>query len=717
VRFESYFKLSSYLLVLCGFSSLVLTVFYSVPFGLFFSAVVVYSWNREKLSWKINLPKRAWNLITVGYFLYLCYEVFYASGDLVGEGINFTVYLQIHRLLNLKENRDYFLLYLLSFLHLLSASVLTESITFSIPFFVYIILATWTFTLYNIKSQYDESLGKDKKSQKAFYRSNTIITRRFLFATSILSLLIIASTMVIFFSFPRMSMGYFYKKIGSRKSISGFSERIDLGSIGSIIQNPAVVMRVEFPNKKISLDWLEEIYWRGTAFDNYDGRRWSHDAGDKERKLIDSMSGVLNLSKGKMMSNLLVQRIFLEPMETRIVFAADEVRMFRWEKLKLEKFLRRNIGIERDQYDTNYFFTNLSSDQKYIAYSELKSKTRYVPGTNDGKEWNPESAYLFLPYRNAQTEQLVTKIVSGLENDYEKAMKIMEYLQSNFKYSDQDLNVDSERPLEEFLFKMKRGHCEFFSTAMAILLRYVGIPSRNVVGFRGGAINEIGNYAVVRQSDAHSWAEAYIPGNGWLRFDPTPGEVDGEKRVSDGLGSLTKYVDYLKLRWNKYVIDYDLRAQAKYTRLFWAGTKKIIFTGSDLFEGRSNFANKLKSYSKNIKLSSSSIVIIAVCFGVIVFIVIFSNRRSFKRKEGGQKRKGRDFYSKMLNILSKKGIKKNSWETPFEFGKSVVAKQGNRYLSIMGITVNYYDTRFGDKALPKEIIKRVDAELERLKRI
>ena len=407
MNFEGYFRLSSYLLVLCGFSSLVMAKFYSLPFALLFGLLTVYSYKREKLPLKMNIPRWFWNSATLVYFSYLFIKVFFRGGDLIEEGINFTVYLQANKLLNLKENRDYFQMYVLSFVHLLSSSVLTESVSFIIPFLAYIIVATWTFVHYNIKVQYEESLGK-KEKPLALFRSKNVITARFLFVTSLLSLIIIFSTMVVFYLFPRISFGFFYKKVAGRKNIAGFSEEIELGSMGSIIQNSSVVMRVETPGTRVSEQMLSGIYWRGTAFDRYDGRRWSHSGKKRDKKYINAYTGDLELEKARPGSNTLVQKIFLEPLDTKIVFAADETVGLRWEKLKIEKFLRGGIGVERDEYGTNYFFTDFAADQKYIAYSDLDSKTSYA-SADRGLEFTEDSEYLSLAYRDERVKSLPRK--------------------------------------------------------------------------------------------------------------------------------------------------------------------------------------------------------------------------------------------------------------------------------------------------------------------
>ena len=117
-------------------------------------------------------------------------------------------------------------------------------------------------------------------------------------------------------------------------------------------------------------------------------------------------------------------------------------------------------------------------------------------------------------------------------------------------------------PLADFLFNVKSGHCEYFSTAMAVLLRTHGIAARVVNGFLPGEYNEAAGAYTVRQSDAHSWVEVYFPETrSWVTFDPTP-SAGRREPVRTGLAAqLQKYAEALELLWFQYVVGYDKQEQ------------------------------------------------------------------------------------------------------------------------------------------------------------
>jgi transglutaminase-like putative cysteine protease len=133
-----------------------------------------------------------------------------------------------------------------------------------------------------------------------------------------------------------------------------------------------------------------------------------------------------------------------------------------------------------------------------------------------------ELRYLTLPPLPPRIADLAEDWVKDLESPLDQARRVEAKLRSGYRYDLDSPSGAARNPLEDFLFNSKRGHCEFYSTAMTVMLRSLGIPARNVTGFVGGTYNRFSRSYVVRQGDAHSWVEVWVDGSGWLRFDPTP---------------------------------------------------------------------------------------------------------------------------------------------------------------------------------------------------
>jgi hypothetical protein len=171
--------------------------------------------------------------------------------------------------------------------------------------------------------------------------------------------------------------------------------------------------------------------------------------------------------------------------------------------------------------------------------------------------------YLTLPDDvSERVVDLARRWTAGASTDAEKAKRIETHLRREYRYDLESPSGAAKNPLEDFLFKSKRGHCEFYSTAMAVLLRTQGVPTRNVTGFIGGTYNRFGRYYAVRQGDAHSWVEVNLQGRGWTRFDPTP-PSDAAPRgdITGILAFMRDLVEATAQRWNRNVVGYDLKQQ------------------------------------------------------------------------------------------------------------------------------------------------------------
>ncbi len=165
-----------------------------------------------------------------------------------------------------------------------------------------------------------------------------------------------------------------------------------------------------------------------------------------------------------------------------------------------------------------------------------------------------------------QASEWITK--AGALNQYDAARAIEGHLQDDFSYS-LDMKAGGADPLADFLFNVRAGHCEYFSTAMVVMLRTQGIPARVVNGFQRGDYNEAAGVYTVTQREAHSWVEVYFPeANVWATFDPTPllGRPVSERTGIKGWFS--KYAEAIEMLWIQYVVGYDSQEQRSLAKSF-----------------------------------------------------------------------------------------------------------------------------------------------------
>ena len=251
-------------------------------------------------------------------------------------------------------------------------------------------------------------------------------------------------------------------------------------------------------------------YWRGISFDHYDGKSWST-GYPGNRFLSRDISGLYNVTSSSVdPRQFITQEFYMAPLDTRVIFGLDRVVK-----------LKGDLGeVSRD---TNGSLMAMTRPQHYEVYSRLNEPSRSQL-ISAGRSPIPERIrryQLQLPKYSTQIEQLARSITQGQSSMLDKVVAIEKYLQKNYRYSLTEITQDAKDPVSKFLFETKKGHCEYFSTSMVILLRHIGIPARIVNGFLQGEYNDIGGFYVVRNSDAHSWVEVYFDGI-WVSFDPSP---------------------------------------------------------------------------------------------------------------------------------------------------------------------------------------------------
>jgi hypothetical protein len=272
-------------------------------------------------------------------------------------------------------------------------------------------------------------------------------------------------------------------------------------------------------------------------------------------------------------------------------------------------------------------------------------------------------------------------------------------------------------PLASFLFERRQGHCEYFASAMAVMLRTQGIPTRVVNGFRGGEFNDITSQYVVRMRNAHSWVEAYIPGFGWMSFDPTPGDNFG----SNGhLNRLMLYLDAASSFWREWVINYDFQHQrvlgqqaTNSSRQFFERTRDW---GQARYEALLGSARRLRH---RMIVSPKSWAVGGICLVVLLLLIIngraawslIARSRLAAHPERSPQKAASIWYTRMTRSVGRRGWRKLPAQTPTEFAESI--EDLNLQRAVTDFTDRYEKARFADssedaKALP-ELYEEISA--------
>lgn len=710
MRFAVLHQLVSYLLVGASLLALALSEELSPWVTTATFAALPLSW------WVQPRPRgrwgpRLWTAATLALLAYTLLDVMVGDAPALISGVNFLLFLVVNKLFNRRTSRDYLQLYVLSFVTLVAAAALNNDLSFALCFLLYVICATWSLILLHLRREMEENYllrhtepdaaGKRVEVQRILH-SKRIVGGKFLLSTSLLSVSIFLVSSLLFLLFPRVGFGFLFGKSQRGASIAGFSERIELGSFGVIKDNPAVVLRVEIPDlpPQARLNWR----WRGISFDRYDGRTWH-----KER------AGWKQLKRGRLPRSFLVEEgadvrralratVFMEPVsESNVLFTAGR-------PLVVQLPEKRTYAMGDPRYVRRDAHGDLSLDgDPSLSVSYTLYFTRDEPSPEKLRAARGEvpraiaRRYLQLPSLSADAWALAEKITRGHDTAYDRALALERHLRSSYGYTLEMRPNPDVSPLEDFLLVRKAGHCEYFSTAMVVLLRMLRIPARNVNGFLGGDWNRYGRFYTVRQGDAHSWVEAWLPGVGWVTFDPTPPGARGARAEDGILATISAWIDSLRLKWYKYVVEYDLAKQVGFFRGLAAWFREAL-SGTGLKEIASGVRDAL--------WSPWGAVATAAALALVGWLLWRrrQRRRAPGRRAEVRRREISDLYLRLLDVLRGCGYEKPPAQTPRDFARALARQHAPVAGPVRRFTEAYNRVRFGGRPLS-------DGELGDLRRL
>jgi hypothetical protein len=281
----------------------------------------------------------------------------------------------------------------------------------------------------------------------------------------------------------------------------------------------------------------------------------------------------------------------------------------------------------------------------------------------------------------------------------EKASALENYLRSHYGYTLQLPQTPPRDPIANFLFVRREGHCEYFASTMAVMLRTINIPSRVVNGFSGGEFNDVNSRYVIRASDAHSWVEAYIPGEGWMEFDPTPA---GNAQIHSGWRRLMLYMDAMSSFWREWVVNYDLAHQFRLSQDASRGSRELVSRAQAW--GRARYARMLDwARTKEDQIGESTVkwgerVLAFVFVGLLIAfipraIAVVRRFRLARRPQKSPQAAASIWYERMLRQTARRGWSKSPAQTPEEFVSTISEPQLKS--KVLDFTEHYEKARFG----------------------
>jgi transglutaminase-like putative cysteine protease len=591
------------------------------------------------------------------------------------------------KMFSAEHPRDYLYLAVLAFAQMLAAATLTVHLSFLIYFGLFLLLSIATFSSFEIKRARNRVAdpGAAARPQQAGLFSALSGT------AAIISCGTVVLAAVLFFVIPRGRSGYFSSLAGPGQRVTGFSDNVEFGVIGQIKKSSVVVMHIQAPG----LSPFHSIKWRGIGLTTFNGKRWfNRNLSSATLPGLGNFRIRRDLFHPGQRTDLLRYTITLQPLASEVLFLAPQ---------PLELTVSGPFRILwQDEAGSIYLRFAGESLARYSVVSDIALPSPDLLRSDSGPLPPAfKETYLQLPPTDPRVVELARKVTQQETSSYGKAKAIESYLQKTYGYTlDLPAAMPSD-PIAYFLFEARRGHCEFFASSMAIMLRTLGIPTRLVNGFLQGTYNDISGNYTVRASDAHTWVEVYFPSYGWISFDPTPPE--GRSDQSLLTGRLALYLDAFQSVWEEWIINYDFLHQITLARQI-EGTSRQVTSDSRryLYGHYRKLVRAVRQTTEWILAHRALAAIFLALCTVVLFAVLLRDtlvqsvreRRMLARSRRGIARPedATVAYLRLLRILSRRGIQKSLGQTPNEFAASVPGPAGSL---VRNFTQLYLEARFG----------------------
>ena len=644
---------------------------------------------------RFQLPPRIAGALALLYVAFFPVDWNYVSGSFLQATIHMVFFLAVLKLVTAKTAKDFGYLKAVAGMELIAGAVLSSSATFLIYLVVFVFFAIVAYASGEIYRGAASGASVSRFALPSFSRRLSWLSG-FLFAG------ILVMTVGLFTILPRTARAAFARFGPPRSHLAGFSNSVTLGEIGELKRNNTPVMHV----RSYQDDGFLPVKWRGSVLTEFDGTRWFNE--DDAETLVRVDSGVVALRSaviGTRQGRNVIYQARLSPIISDTLFFAGNPETIRVDVPYL-RYARGGVIHVPPRFigrGLNYSVYGFLPDE----WAEVRFTTAPLAGVYR------EQLLKLPPALDPRIPKLAAQMTKGADNDVQEARAIESHLRNDYGYTLELLSQHVADPLAYFLFDRKKGHCEYFASAMAVLLRTEGIPSRVVTGFQSGSYNSMTGWQVVRASDAHSWVEAWLDGRGWTTFDPTPS--DPSASGSDTLSKMSMLFDVADQWWQDWIVSYDVDRQiALFTRMRESGAQLHLPRLDDFTGSWSKFGSFKGGWTLALVVFGVALVIVGWMLMAPLVRRWWRNRAHAQRLARGkiQPSDATILYERFLRLLEKRGVRKPPWLTPVEFVGVLTAPD----LSALAAeaTSAYNDLRFGGHA---EAASRMTLALHKIERL
>ncbi|MBI3210076.1 MAG: DUF3488 domain-containing protein [Candidatus Solibacter usitatus] len=647
--------------------------------------------------WRPVIHPMAVNAVTLGYVAFYPVDYYFLSHEFLTATVHLVFFLAVVRIFTATTDRDFLYVKIIAFLELLAASILSASANFFAFLILFLFFAVATFTAAEIRGTAAESDAVAGSGRRPL--AVRLATLTFVTMAGILLL-----TGMFFVFLPRTARAAFQRFVPERYHLPGFSNEVSLGEIGELKIRSTVVMHAKISHGRVPSVGLK---WRGSALSEFDGRRWYNSTISAEPLRVEG--GSLRLSP---------REETLQPgwrISYEVVMQENtaDILFFPGIPESIHLFANAVIRTANHGYRVG---SGPSGQLRYRADSVLE-----VDGdpTYRGERMSApqRSRHLRLPLTDERIAQLARQVTMGLASSNERARRLESFLRESYSYTLELPREESAEPLANFLFERKKGHCEYFASALAVMLRTVGIPSRVATGFQSGVYNPLSGWYVIRASDAHSWVEAWLEGKGWTTLDPTPADL-----TPHGFSLTEKlqlYMDAMQVFWQDWVLGYDIERQLTLAeRMDRFGRSFPPRWLEDAGRQVRNWHDRLRERVHSLGIRESGIFLVALAGLLSVPLLVrkwvHAGRQRRAKRGQASASDATLLYRRMEQILRKRKLERPAWVTPLEF--AAMPRDAETAAVLRDFTAAYNELRFGNRIEAAPRLAKLLEAMERRKR-
>jgi len=463
--------------------------------------------------------------------------------------------------------------------------------------------------------------------------------------------------LLLFVLFPRVQGPLWGVPQDAYTGVTGLSDTMSPGAISALSLSDAIAFRVKFESGTPA---RSQLYWRGPVLTEFDGFTWRLGPPQLRRAMsVEALGTPIDYE------------VTLEPHNRNWMFA-----------LEMPTRLPQN--------------SRLTSEYLPISFTPIRARIRYEVRSSpqfqarSGAEPADLAAALRLPAgANPRARALAGEWRASLGDDAAIVRRAIEYFRaSRFEYTLQPPLL-GRNPVDEFLFDTKQGFCEHFASSFVFLMRAAGVPARVVTGYQGGDTNPVDGYMVVRQADAHAWAEVWLAASGWTRVDPTAAAIPVRVELGitaaapagapllmraglNWLKSLRNEWEALTNQWNQWILGYNPERQ---------------------LEMLSRLGMKQPSWETMTMTLFWSV-------GAVLLVVALWLLRGIRREDAVQ-----SAWLRFCAKLARTGLERASSEGPLDYSDRVSRRLPASEAAVRAISSLYIELRYGPAADAESLVR------------